>query len=44
VLHDNHRALGMITGHWPTVRAGQARDYTTLRLPLPVPAQRVAAG
>jgi GNAT superfamily N-acetyltransferase len=42
VLHDNHRALGMITGHWPAAQAGQARDYTTLRLRLPVPAQRAA--
>lgn len=43
VLHDNHRALGMITGHWPAARAGQARDYTTLSLQLPVPSQRAAA-
>ncbi len=43
VLHDNHRALGMITGHWPAARAGHTRDYTTLRLQLPVPGQRAAA-
>ena len=43
VLHDNHRALGMITGHWPAARAGRTRDYTTLRLQLPVPGQRAAA-
>jgi GNAT superfamily N-acetyltransferase len=44
VLNDNHRALGMITGHWPAARTGHARDYTTLHLLLSVPAQRAATG
>jgi len=40
VLHDNYRALGMITGHWPAVQVGQARDFSTVHLSLPVHAQR----
>jgi ribosomal protein S18 acetylase RimI-like enzyme len=35
VLHDNYRALAMITHHWPAARAGQARDFATLHLDLP---------
>ena len=44
VLHDNYRALAMITHHWPAARAGQARDFATLRLVLPAPALVPAAG
>jgi ribosomal protein S18 acetylase RimI-like enzyme len=43
VLHANHRALAMITGHWSTTHAGQAREYATLRLQVPAPTPQALA-
>jgi ribosomal protein S18 acetylase RimI-like enzyme len=35
VLHGNHRALAMITGHWPAACTRRTRDYETVCVPLP---------